>query len=153
MSDGPALQIRVSLDGNLETAVAGLEAALVCNACKVAVDLALAEAEAARGARADRHTAAKALLAALEGAGVLQAVDGQMATNFGGDLFRLGERSLERGVAARLQDELPARLNMAIGVGHVVSVGIAAGGAGTEGDAETTAADVDADRAAHAVVG
>lgn len=126
--DDTALEIGVALDADLEAAVAGLYAALLGDALIVAVDLALSRVDAASDGHAcgaERDEATTALLLAFKAAAVLQAFDLQIATHIGDDLLAADHGSLEVGIAARLEGDGVASVDVGVAVAHFVAVGMA----------------------------
>lgn len=126
--DDGALQAGVALDADLEAAVSGLDAALLCDALVVAVDLASAGVQSAASGyacRAERDGASAALLPAFEAASVLQAFDIQIAAHFGDDLLAADHGSLQVGVAAGLEGDAVACGYVGVVVADVVAVGVA----------------------------
>lgn len=151
--DRAAFQIGVAGNINLEAAIPGLDAALFRDAGVVAVDLAVAETEAAGDAHANGDAAADALLLAVVDAGVLQAGDVEVAAYIGADLVAGGDRAFDIGVAAALHGQLVAGLNMGVGPALIAAVGMASAGAGAQSDAKAAGANRDADAAAGTAVG
>lgn len=80
-------------------------------------------------------TAASTLLFAGVGAGVLQALDVEVAAYVGNDLFALNRCSDEVGVFAGFDVEGTACGDEGVGIGGVGAVYVASGHAGVGGDA------------------
>jgi hypothetical protein len=105
-ADDAAFEVGVAAYADLEAAVSCLDAALLCDGCVVAVDLAVAEAAAGAEADAYGDAAAYAFLLAVEGGGVLQAFYLEVAAYVCGDLRGGYDCALQGGVASALQVDL-----------------------------------------------
>lgn len=97
--DHAALQIGVAADAQVEATIAGLDAALLGDAGEVAVDLVAAVTGACAEADPEGHAAAHRLVLAGVGAGVLQALDVEIAADVG--QYRVGRehRAFQGGAA------------------------------------------------------
>lgn len=155
--DRAALEVGVTTDTDIEAAIAGLDTALFGHAGKVATDLVTAIAGAGTEPCAKGHTRANTLVLAVVRAGVLQALDAQIATDIGDHLVRRQLRALERGVIATNDRGRVARSQMTIAVGHVFAIGFAARSSCTDHHAKCgtirAVSDTDTQRRAAALTG
>ena len=140
---------------NLETAVARAQAALLGDALVVAVDFCAAGVEAGGGLAADQRYAeacATAGVAFVMGGAVLQAFNGQVAADVGGDLGGADHGTFEGGVAAAVEDDLVACANLGIVEEGAVTVAVALGAAGIQVEGKAIRANAQANTATAAVV-
>ncbi|VVN29577.1 hypothetical protein PS623_04713 [Pseudomonas fluorescens] len=161
--DDRAFEVGVAADADVEAAVAGLDPGLLGDAGEVRVHVGAAEVGAAaadrahavaerRDAQADADT--HALLVDLEGVGVLQALDVEVAANVCQHLTATDYGAAQVGVTAGDQRGGVACGDLGVGVGQGVAIGVAAvaADAQVEGEAVARAAQrqANADTCAHA---
>ena len=139
---------------DVEALVAGTDTALLDDAGVVAVDLALASAEAAAHlAVANGDAAAYALPLTRVGAGVLQALYGEDAADVGGDARGGNNCAFESGVVAVGDVDLLPGGEAGVGPRYVAAFGAATCAAGAGGEEQAVGTDGDADATAFALVG
>ncbi|SHH20970.1 hypothetical protein SAMN05660380_02337 [Xylella fastidiosa] len=98
--DGAADKVGLAANGDVIAAIASKQAALFGDAGVVAADGLVVEVGAAADACADGEAAAKAAVFAAVVVGVLEALDGEVASNVGNDVFGGANGAFHEEVAA-----------------------------------------------------